>query len=375
MPHPGRVADRRAREAAQAGVDVNLQFQVLGGGLGPERHHGGAGETGGVERTCGQLQPAIGCGLGVQRSVQHLEQFLGLAEGGGELVAARGAASARPGGGGQHVGHAGQAIADLVRQGGQDAGLGLGQALGDVQRARPLGDQRLALGGQGELPAQNAVEDQAQRQRQGQGAAGGHRFGPVGGTQQERDQGRGRGERRDGQKRDQARGGEEEAGHGRGHVHGQHQVVHPAGMEAEYGDLRHGQGPEQAAADVQRRARRPAQGACGATPQPVHHRIEGSPVQAELDEDGRHPHRVVGVGARPDEDRQGHGEEADGVGQEVGLGVQGPPVHRIAGLWPSLGQGRFNAGGGHAGSRRRARLRLRSDAVTAQNRALWLWGG
>ncbi len=102
--------------------------------------------------------------------------------------------------------------------------------------------------------------------------------------------------------------------------------MHRSGVEAEQGDLRHRQGPEQAPGHMQSRSPCEARAGPRGPPQAIDHGVERRPVQAELHEDRRHPDGVFRIGAGPDEDRQGHGEEADGVGQKLGLGVQRPRV-------------------------------------------------
>ena len=57
-------------------------------------------------------------------------------------------APALAGGGGEHVGDAGEAVADLVAERGDQRRLGAGQPLGLLQRGGALARQLFALGGQ-----------------------------------------------------------------------------------------------------------------------------------------------------------------------------------------------------------------------------------
>ncbi len=68
---------------------MQVQLQALGRGLGAVELHCGSGEARRVERPVGQDEASRHGRLGVQGGVQDLEQLIGRAEGGCELVAAR----------------------------------------------------------------------------------------------------------------------------------------------------------------------------------------------------------------------------------------------------------------------------------------------
>ncbi len=227
-----------------------------------------------------------------------------------------------------------------MRQRGEQLRLGLRQPLGVGQRAGPLGHQPLAVLRQGELPAQDAVDDHAQRHGQGHRAHGHVRPGPVA-RQVERHQRRGGGGQGHHQQSGEVRRGEEQAGGGAGDGHGQDHVAHRTGVPAEQAQLGDRQRPQQPAAEVQ-------QAALGvgdlAAFQQVDRTVEGAPVQAELDEQRRHPDCVAGVGAGPDQHRQAQGEDAERIGQKLSLGVEAARVQ-----------------GADRGPRRRVRHHFRLD--------------
>ena len=65
------------------------------------------------------------------------------------------------------MGDAGEAVADLAGEGGEEVGLGAGERLGARERGLAFGDQPLVLGGESEMPAQMPVQNQAEREREG----------------------------------------------------------------------------------------------------------------------------------------------------------------------------------------------------------------
>src|SRR5262249_9507222 len=150
--------------------------------------------------------PRLG-GLGVERGVQHRDEVVGGGEGRGGLFARGLRAAALAGGGGEHVGDAGEAVADLVAERGDQRRLGAGEALGLVQRGGGVRRQLLGLGGQLVGAAQGAVEDQAEHRGERKGAPGDlgdrRRLRP----QQERRQRPDHGDRTDREQRGQRRGG------------------------------------------------------------------------------------------------------------------------------------------------------------------------
>ncbi len=230
---------------------MQVQLQALGRRFRAMHLHRRYGKTCGVEWPVDHDEAASHRRLRVQCGVQDLEQLVGGAEGGGELVAARRRTGRGTGCGGQDVGDAGEPVPDLMGKGRQNLRLGQRQPFGFGQGPRPIGNEGLTLGRQRELAAQDPVQDQAQGHRQGQRSAGGDGGGAIGPRQEEGEQGRGGGGRTDHQQAVQARRGEEHAGHGGGDVDRQDDVTHRPRIGAEHGDLGHRQSPEQAAADME----------------------------------------------------------------------------------------------------------------------------
>ncbi len=99
-----------------------------------------------------------------------------------------------------------------------------------------------------------------------------------------------------------------------------------AGVGSEHGDLGDGQRPEQARADMQGHSSRGRDRCPVLAPDEIDHGIERRPVQSELHKDRRHPRGVFCIGARPDEHRQGDGEEGESIWKELALGLQRPRV-------------------------------------------------
>jgi hypothetical protein len=304
----------------QLRLDVDGQLQALGQGVRPVQQHQVADQADGLEGHALDGQAAGLGGLGVEGGVQHGDQVLGGVEGGVQLLAGRGGPPALAGRGGQDVGHAGQAVADFVAEGGDDVGLGAGDAFGRLQHGQPLFQQGSVGQGQGVLPTQHAVEDQRQGHGQGDRPEG-HGAGPLalglGEQQVQRPGGRDRGGDQQGQ---QAGGGEEDADHGRAGRQQQQGLAHRARPIGEGGHLTHRHRPQQAGHHMHPRPPSQVLGRIGA--QPGDHAVEDAPVDREHREADRHPAGVPRERAGPDIDRQADGEHGQRIGQQGGLGVE-----------------------------------------------------
>ncbi len=191
------------------------------------------------------------------------------------------------------MGDAGQAVADLVGQGGDKVRLGPRQVFGLDQRPFAFARQPLAIGGQGELAAEVAVHQQGQQEGEGEGAPGQHgvlvRLGPAEQGREGAGHGRGRHDQQAGH------GGrrEEHADHRAGDGHHHDGLAGRSGAEAKRRDLSHRPGPEQTAQNLDPMPQRQI---LSLRPlEPVDDDVERAPVDGEDREAGGHQDAVESV--------------------------------------------------------------------------------
>ena len=279
---------------------MDSELQALGGGVRLVQQGQVVDQADRIERLGLDAEAAGLRGLGIERGVQHRDQVLGRVERCVQLFARRRGATAPAGGGGQHMGDAGQAVADFVTEGGDNVGLAARGALGRLQHPQAFLDQMLVLDGQVVLAAEHAVQDQGQGHGQGDGAPG--QLAQLAVAGEGGDQRAGRRDRRDDQQAGQIRRGEEGAQHRAGRGQHEQRLSRRSRAQGEGRDLHGGQGPEHAAHHLNSR---PAVKILRRfVAQPVHHRVEGAPVDGEHREAGGHPDAVRGERSDPHEQGQ-----------------------------------------------------------------------
>ncbi len=228
-------------------------------------------------------------GFGVQCGVEGADQVLGRRQSGGHLVARGRGTGAGVDRGAQHVGHAREAVADFVRQCGEQIRLGPRQGLGPAERSGALLDQDLAFAGQGELAAQQSIEDQRQGQDQGQCAHGDPPHGQGVPLDHQRQDRRDAGGRTDDQQAREIGRGEEYAGRTGAHPDQFHSFARGAGIETQYRHLGHRRRPHQPGQDLDAGS----QSHLGAVVRPafegVDQGVEDRPVDGEDEQARRHP--------------------------------------------------------------------------------------